>query len=59
MTLIIVVISACAKDHFFVEMFALGVHQKGLNFTQFIIFPVYSMWCKTYVSPLHTTKNNT
>ena len=42
MTLIIVVISACAKDHFFVGMFALGVHQKGLNFTQFIIFPVYS-----------------
>ena len=34
MTLIIVVISACAKDHFFVGMFALGVHQKGLNFTQ-------------------------
>ena len=43
MTLIIVVISACAKDHFFVGMFALGVHQKGLNFTQFIIFSVYSM----------------
>ena len=45
MTLIIVVISAflCAKDNFFVGMFALGVHQKGLNFTQFIIFPVYSM----------------
>lgn len=30
-------------DPYFVGMFSLGVHQKGMNFTQFIIFLVYSV----------------
>ena len=42
MTLVIAV-SSSPIDLYFVGMFALGVHQKGLNFTQFLIFPVYSM----------------
>ena len=42
MTLIIVV-SSSPIDLYFVGMFALAVHQKGMNFTQFIIFLVYSV----------------
>ena len=44
-------------DLYFVGMFALGVHQKGLNFTQFYIpslFNVMQNLCATSCTPLKT-----